>query len=242
MACASSAAADEVIVAVSSTFYGTLKTLQPDFELATGHSLTIVNGSTPQLASQIESGAPYDVFLAGDDTTVKPLVKSGLAVGRSEFVYAIGMLALYSPSPGLSGDVLMGMVRHSGLAHLAMADPAHDPYGAAAKSTLNALGVDEKPDAGSALLRDSVDEVFTALETQTAEIAFLPFSRVLDPGSGSNGSYWIVPSSMHQPIRKSGVLLDRARDNKGARDFLEYLRSPGVQLSIEAAGYEFPNS
>lgn len=92
------------------------------------------------------------------------------------------------------------------------------------------------------MLREDVEDVFTALETQTAELAFLPYARVLGPSSGSNGSYWIVPSSMHQPIRKSVILLERAKDSKGAKDFLEYLRSPGVQRSIEAAGYESPNS
>ncbi|MCW8829998.1 MAG: substrate-binding domain-containing protein, partial [Gammaproteobacteria bacterium] len=61
---ASQALADKLNIAVASNFAPTLQSLAKDFESRTGHHLRISRASTGKLYTQINHGAPFDVFMA----------------------------------------------------------------------------------------------------------------------------------------------------------------------------------
>src|SRR5690606_14140126 len=101
------------------------------FEKDTGHKLIVAYGATGQFYTQIKNGAPFEVFLAADDTTPARLEKEGDAVPGSRFTYAIGTLVLWSPQDGYvdaRGDVL----KTGQYKHLSIANPKTAPYGLAA--------------------------------------------------------------------------------------------------------------
>jgi len=52
------------------------------------------------------------------------------------------------------------------------------------------------------------------------------------------GSAWIVPSTLHAPLRQDAVLLKRGADAPAARAFLDFLRSDAARAIIRAHGYE----
>ena len=89
-----SAQADEVQVAVAANFTAPIQAIAADFEKDTGHKLIAAYGATGQFYTQIKNGAPFEVFLAADDTTPARLEKEGDIVPGSRFTYAIGTLAL----------------------------------------------------------------------------------------------------------------------------------------------------
>ena len=62
-----SAHAEILNVAVASNFAYTLKLLSADFTKQTGHQLRISSASTGKLYTQIQYGAPFDLFLAADE-------------------------------------------------------------------------------------------------------------------------------------------------------------------------------
>src|SRR5690606_18841001 len=93
--------ADEVRVAVASSFSTAMARLAPLFEQQTGHHLKSSFASTGKLYAQIRQGAPYDLFLAADDERPQRLIKDGLAEASSFFIYANGRIALWSAKPGL---------------------------------------------------------------------------------------------------------------------------------------------
>jgi molybdate transport system substrate-binding protein len=87
------ALADEVQVAVAANFTAPIQAIA--FEKDTGHKLVAAYGATGQFYTQIKNGAPFEVFLAADDTTPEKLEKEGDTVKGSRFTYAIGTLALW---------------------------------------------------------------------------------------------------------------------------------------------------
>ena len=57
-------------------------------------------------------------------------------------------------------------------------------------------------------------------------------------GRLKEGSAWIVPSSMHQPIQQDALLLNSGKDNPAATSLLGYLRSEKIKTLIRSFGYD----
>jgi molybdate transport system substrate-binding protein len=235
--CATLAAqAAEVQVAVAANFAGPIKTIAADFEKATGHKLVVSTGATGKFYAQIQSGAPFDVFLAADDETPAKLDKEGATVAGSRFTYATGKLALWSARPDYvdsKGEVL----KSGSFAHLAIAAPKLAPYGAAAVETLAKLGmlagIEPKFVQG-----ESIGQTFSFISTGNAELGFVALSQVWEGGKVKSGSAWIVPAELHSPIRQDAVLLGRAKDNAAAAAFMSFLKSEGTKAVIRSYGYD----
>src|SRR4051812_8114696 len=100
-AVSSGARAAETNVAVAANFTAPPKEVGQLFEAKPGHKAVLSFGATGQFYTQITQGAPFQVFLSADDSTPKKLAAGGLALGDSEFTYAVGKIVLYSKTAGL---------------------------------------------------------------------------------------------------------------------------------------------
>ena len=231
-----SALADEVQVAVAANFTAPMKLIAADFEKTTGHKAVLLFGSTGKFYAQITNGAPFDVFLAADDKTPAKLEKELAAVSGSRFTYAIGKLVLWSAQPGrvdAQGEVL----KKGNFTKLAIAAPKLAPYGSAAIETITKLGLLASLEP-KLVIGESIGQAFSFVSTGNAEIGFVALSQVYEAGKLKSGSAWVVPASMHSPIRQDAVLLTRARDNKAAVALLAFLKTEKTKAVIRSYGYE----
>ena len=73
------------------------------FQAKTGVEVIFSYGSTAQLATQIDNGAPFDLFAAADTEHVDSLVATQKLLGDSRAIYALGQLALWIPEGEQSG-------------------------------------------------------------------------------------------------------------------------------------------
>ena len=178
------------------------------------------------------------MFLAADEKNPKLLEKEGLAVDGSRFVYALGKLVLWSARPGYVDD--KGYVLRKGsYGKIAYADPKLAPYGLAAKETLEELGlwtvVQSKLVTG-----ESITQTYQFIATENAELGFVALSQITRDGKVTEGSCWIVPAHMYNPIRQSAVQLAAAKDKAAAQAFLSFLKSEKAVAIIRSFGYELP--
>jgi molybdate transport system substrate-binding protein len=236
---ATHARADEVKVAVAANFASTLEALAPLFKKKTGHTLTISAGATGALYAQIKNGAPFDVFLSADAERPKQLEQEKLGVAGTRFVYAQGLLALWSPKKGVV-DGQGKILRSKELGKLGIADPATAPYGAAAREVLSQLGLWESLSAREAIvIGSSVTHAFQFAASGNATCAFVAWSQVLSAGKG--GSSWKVPQSRYAPLLQEAILLAGAAQSAAARAFLTWLADdPAAAALLRQAGYEKP--
>lgn len=233
---AGEARAGEVQVAVAANFAGPMGPIAEGFEAATGHELKLSSGATGKFYTQIAlGGAPFDVLLAADEATPKRLIDEGHAEAGSAFTYAIGRLALWSAQPGRV-DAQGAVLAEGGFAHLAIANPKVAPYGAAAMEVLDARGL-RGALTPKLVTGESIAQAYQFVATGNAELGFVALSQVTVPGKPATGSQWIVPSSLHRPIRQDAVRLKAGADNAAAAAFLDYLRSDAAQRVIQAYGY-----
>ena len=228
--------AASALVAVAANFAAATAALQPHFEAQTGHELTVALGSTGQLAAQIQRGAPFDVLLAADATRPALLARSGHALGQTRFPYAFGRLALWSPDPAAFAEDGADWLRAGHWRHLAIANPALAPYGAAAVQTLQALAL-WQPLASRLVRGNDVGQVYALVASGAAEAGFIARAQL---APDTPGSRWLVPATLHAPLAQEAILLTHGQHNAAARAWLAYLRSPPARAMIAELGYDLP--
>ncbi|MNH11578.1 Molybdate-binding periplasmic protein precursor [compost metagenome] len=231
-----SAWADEVQVAVAANFTAPIQAIAKDFEKDTGHTLVAAYGATGQFYAQIKNGAPFEVFLAADDSTPAKLENEGASVKGSRFTYATGTLALWSATPGYvddKGEVL----KKNSFKHLAIANPKAAPYGLAATQVLDKLQLTDAI-KGKIVEGQSITQAFQFVSTGNAELGFVALSQIYKDGKVTTGSAWIVPSTLHDPIRQDAVILNKGKDSAAAKALVEYLKGPKAAAVIKSYGYE----
>ena len=227
--------ADEVQVAVAANFTAPMQKIAAEFEKDTGHKAQLAFGATGKFYAQIKNGAPFEILLAADDTTPEKLEKEGAAVAGSRFTYAIGRLVLWSSKPGFVDD--KGEVLKSGDArHVSIANPKLAPYGQAAIEALTSLklldAVQPKFVQG-----ENIAQTHQFVATGNAELGFVALSQVMKDGKIAEGSAWIVPADLHQPIRQDAVLLGNGKGKPAAEALLKYLGGDKAKAVIQSFGY-----
>lgn len=228
--------AAEVSVAVAANFTAPMKQIAEQFEKDTGHKAVLSFGSTGNFYAQIKNGAPFHVFLAADDTTPNKLEKEGAVVPGSRYTYVTGKLVLWSRNPTLVDP--QGKVLSQGeFSRIAIANPKLAPYGAAAMETLNKLGLASSL-APKFVQGENIAKTFHFVSTDNAQLGFVALSQVWAGGKLKEGSAWVVPSNLHDPIRQDAALLNAGKDNPAAQALLIYLQGDKARSIIRAFGYD----
>ena len=226
--------AKELRIAVASNFLLPLKALSKNFKESTGHKVVVISGSTGKLYAQIKQGAPFDILLAADSIRPELLEKEGIGVPGSRFTYAVGRLVLWSKDSKLPLKNDLQVLNHKNFRYLAIANPKTAPYGKAAEQVLRKKGFWEQ--IQNRLVRgENISQTFQFVMTGNADIGFIALSQ-LRKNQGL-GFSWIVPQKLHDPIQQQCILLKRAKTNKAARQFLNFIKSNRIQKQIESYGY-----
>jgi molybdate transport system substrate-binding protein len=224
--------AAEVSVAVAANFTEPAKDIAAAFEHKTGHHVILSFGSSGAFLSQIEQGAPFEVFLSADSERPQKLETDGFAVAGTRFTYARGALVLWSATPG-SVDAKGAVLRTGAYQHLAIADPAAAPYGQAAVETLNSLGL-YAATAPKLVKGSSIGQTYGFVKSGAAELGFVALSQVIHE---TGGSMWRVPTSAYKPILQDAVLLKPGANDPAAKAWLAFLKSPQARQIIMSYGY-----
>jgi molybdate transport system substrate-binding protein len=227
--------AGEVTVAVAANFSAPMQKIAQAFEQDTGHKAQLAYGATGKFYAQIKNGAPFSVLLSADDETPARLEREGLAVVGTRFTYATGRLALWSKQAnGVDdkGEVL----RSNRFDKLAIADPKLAPYGVAAMEVLQRLGLQARV-VPKLVQGESIGQTYQFVSTENAQLGFVALSQISLDGRITQGSAWVVPHTMHTPLKQDAVLLNAGKDNAAAQALLKYLQSDTAKAIIMRYGY-----
>src|SRR5437870_1352351 len=87
----------DVTVAAASDLQVVFPALAERFERETGHVVKLTFGSSGNFSTQIQNGAPFDLFFSADIEYPRQLEASGLAEPGSLYEYATGKIVLWTP-------------------------------------------------------------------------------------------------------------------------------------------------
>lgn len=228
--------ATELKVAVAANFAAPMQEITALFERDTGHKAALSFGSTGKFYAQVKNGAPFQLLLSADSQTPLRLEREGLTVLGTRTTYATGKLVLWSKQDSLvdaRGEVLRG----ADFRRIALADPKLAPYGAATIEVLSRLGLlaQLKP---KFVQGENVSQAYQFVATENAALGFVALSQVFLDGRIVEGSGWIVPAELYQPIHQDAVVLGRGRDNPAAFELLRFLGSDAARRIMRSYGYE----
>lgn len=226
-------------VAVAANAQFVMEPLRIAFQKKTGIAVDAIVNSSGKLTTQIQQGAPYDVFLSADMAYPQTLFKAGLTVA-APVAYAYGSLVLWTLGNWpLNADLTL--LTSSAVRHVAIANPATAPYGEAALSFLKRT---KRLDQVKAKLvyGESIAQVNQYVLTGAAEVGFTAKSVVLDPTLTKRGHWIDLPATGYAPIAQGVVILKRTGQPKPSRQFVQFLRSPEARRILQQFGYRAPAS
>ncbi len=226
--------AEPVLVAVAANFLPPFREVALEFEKTTGHTLRVVSGSSGNFYTQIQNGAPFDVFFSADNERPKKLEDEGFGVKDTRFTYAIGRIVLWSAN----ADLIKGeeTLRSKNFKRLAIANPKNAPYGVAAMQTLQKLDLWDHLQP-QIVMGESIGQTIGFIESGNAQVGFVALSQIMDPKLKGKGSHWPVPTHLHEPIQQDVILLTKGKENPGAKALLEFIGGPQAKTIIERYGY-----
>ena len=202
------------------------------FTAQTGVKVVFSFGSTAKLATQIENGAPFDLYAAADTEHVDSLVTSRKLIGESRAVYALGQLAVWMPRGGMG--TLEDLAR-SDVRFIAIAQPESAPYGKAAVEAMKRAGLYERL-RGKLVYAENVNQAKQLVATGNADAAFTAFSLVLH----ERGTVMKVDRGLYRTmVQAAGVVSDSPRSNDATR-FRTFLLSLEGRKILADGGYLTP--
>ncbi len=225
-------ATEKIKIAVASNFYTTMKKIALKFETIYPYKIILISGATGQQYAQIVHGAPYDLFFAADSKRPELLEESGTGVDGSRFTYAIGALVLWSSESDLI-DANATILKRLNFSRLAIANPKVAPYAQASLQTLKALNIFTSA-SSKIVYAQSVAQALMFAQTQNAQLAFISYAQLK---SLNQGSYYIVPQTLYDPIIQQAIVLKKSR---ATEQFLRFFRSREVGQIIKHSGYTLP--
>ena len=119
------------------------------------------------------------------------------------------------------------------LAHLALPNPAHAPYGAAAREMLRAAGPWQKLEP-RVVYGENVQQTLQFAESGNADACITAWSLVRAKGAIQ------LPAADHAPIRQVGAVVARSTRTEEAARVLRFLTSPEGRALLASHGLGAP--
>ena len=210
-----------------------MKELKQTFEADhRGSTVSVSIGSSVNLETQIENGAPFDVFLSADVEQPQKLIRSGRAEASSFFVYAQGILALLVPQKNKEIQNLQSLSSES-VHKIAIANPEHAPYGRAAVAALKSAKLYDKLQT-KIVMGENVAQAAQFVVSGNADAGIVSMSA-----KGLEGvvAYPVNPS-LYPPIRQGAVLTKAGADKASAKQFMEFMRSDKAISILQRHGLQ----
>ena len=203
-----------------------------------GIEVKVSYGSSGNFCTQIENGAPFDLFLSADKKYPEKLVAGGHAAADSLFPYAVGRLVVWVPKDSPIDVARLGIVslKDPAAKKVAIANPEHAPYGEAAVAAMKSLGVYDDVKE-KLVLGDNIAQTAQFVESGAADIGIIALSLAVAPVMADKGRYWEVPLSAFPKMVQAGVITSQAANLEDARKLEDFLKSPAGNEILKKFGF-----
>jgi molybdate transport system substrate-binding protein len=234
--------ADEITVAAAADLTFAFRDVAVKFQQQTGNQVKLSFGSSGNFFSQIQNGAPFDLFFSADVSYAKKLDDAGLTEPGTLYQYAVGKIVLWAPS-GSKLDLSSGLrvLRDPAIRKIAIANPEHAPYGRAAVEAMRHEGIyDEVKD--KIVLGENISQTAQFVQSGNAEIGIIALSLAVAPAMKDKGKYFEIPAADYPAIEQAAVILKSSKKKDLARKFVSYLKTPATTALMERYGFAVPKT
>ena len=229
--------AGEIKVAAAANVSYAMDKLVAEFNKTNPDTKVLVTlGSSGKFVTQIENGAPFDIFMAADMKFPQTLFEENLTLNKP-VLYAQGSIAILS-SRELDLKKGMDLLKEKSISKIALANPKTAPYGVAAIEAIkNAKVFDDVEN--KFVYAETISQVIT-YTTTAADIGFIAKSSMYDEKMSQykENINWIeVDPKLYTPIDQGIVILKNGKDNKEVKAFYDFILSNSAKKIFTDYGY-----
>ena len=236
---ASVAAAETVTVAAAISLKDALAKVAGQYKADTGQAVEFTFGSSGQLAAQIGSGAPVDLFISAANKQVDELSKSGVLDETTRKVVAGNTLVLVVP-PDSKSPASLTALGDDGVKRVAIGEPKSVPAGQYAEQALRRAGVADAI-KDKLVLGANVRQVLDYVERGEVSAGLVYSTDAKGAGAKVRVAY-VVPAGEHEPIVYPAAVVKASPKREAAAKFLDYLVSEKGQSTLKEFGFSSPPS
>jgi molybdate transport system substrate-binding protein len=209
-------------VAAAADLQSAMPEIARAFEAQTGTSVDVAFGSSGNFYAQIQNGAPLDVFFSADNEYPKKLEESGFAEPHSTETYGVGKIVLWMPANAKCNPERDGWqcLQDPAVKKIAIANPAHAPYGKAAVAALQKAGIYEAIKA-KLVLGENISQAAQFVQSGNAQAGIMAYSLALSPAL-QDGKKWMIPAELYPRIEQTVVVLKSAKEKPAAKEFVKF--------------------
>jgi molybdate transport system substrate-binding protein len=236
---AGSAAAqsNDVLFFAAASLKNALDAIDDQYQKDTGKQVIVSLAASSQLAKQIESGAPADIFISADLDWMDYLAKKGLIKTDTRKNLLGNELVLIAPKDSAAQVAIapgFDLAKLLGGGKLAMADTTTVPAGKYGKAALEKLGVWGKV-SGQIAQAENVRAALALVARGEAPLGIVyQTDAAAEPGVKIFATF---PADSHPPIIYPAALTAGAKPAAGP--FLDFLRSASAKAIFERHGFVF---
>lgn len=196
----------------------------------------VVLGSSGKFTTQIQNGAPFDIFMSADMKFPETLEKENLTATKP-VIYAQGSLAMLSAKQ-LDFSKGIKLVAEDSISKIAVANPKTAPYGTAALEAMKNANILDKVE-NKFVYAESISQAVTYAMT-AADVGFIAKSSLYDEKMSQykeNVNWVSVDPKLYTPIDQGIVILSKAKDNAEAKAFYDFILGEKAKKIFIDFGY-----
>ncbi len=232
----------ELTVAAASDLKFALDDLVTEFNgKHPGIKVRVTYGSSGNFHAQIQNKAPFDLYFSADVSYPRKLAEAGLALDGNVFLYAVGRVVIWVPkdSPIDVATLKAQALLAPSVKKIAIANPAHAPYGVAAVAAMKTLKVHDQAQP-KMVLGENIAQTAQFVQSGAADIGIIALSLAIAPQMQNAGRFWEVPLDAYPKIEQGGMIVKETKEPAAARTFRDFVLNQHGREVLKRYGFFLP--
>ena len=230
----------EIRIAAAADLKFAMSELAEKFEKQSGTKVSVTYGSSGNFFSQMQNGAPFDLFFSADIEYPRRLESTGLAEPGTLYAYTVGRIVIWTPADSKVDVTKQGWktLLDASVEKIAIANPEHAPYGRAAVAALQNAGIYESVKS-KLVYGENISQAAQFVQSGNAQAGIVAMSLAVSPAM-HDGNCWEISAEMHPAIEQGAIVLKDAKNKEAARAFLEFVKNSAGRAILTKYGFAFP--
>lgn len=224
--------ASELKLIAGGSLAGLFNELGPQFEKASGHTLSIHFDSTPNIIARVNSGAAFDVAVVPVDVFNDAAAKGRFAPGPTINIARVGygvIVRAGAPKPDISTP---DAFKKALLDAKSIASVPASAAGAYIAKVYERLGIGEDMKAKTRV-QSGPTAIAPAVAKGEAELGIFLTNVFNAAGVELVGPF---PADLQQELLFASAIAADAKETDAAQALIDYLKTPAATAAIKAAG------
>ena len=232
MTSAASLQAAELRVIAGGSMTASLNALAAPFEIATGHKLSILFDSTPNIIARVNSGTPFDVVVVPVDVFKDAAAKARFAPGPTVDIARVGYGVIVRAGASKPDISTPDAFKKAMLAAPSIAFLPASAAGAYVTKVFERLGIAEEMKAKTKV-QAAPAQIAPAVAKGEAELGVFLTNVLIAPGVELVGPF---PGKLQQELVFTSAVAADTREADAAKALIDYLKTQDATAVIKAAG------